>query len=178
MLLIKEKNDPSRFITTTNVTEECIVATGVTYAINQGLIDEESKYDGYYVLSTNLTGNIEDILKITKGRWEIEESFRIMKSDFLARPVNLSREDRIKSHFLTCFIALLIYRILEKKLDYKYTTKEMLSTLRSMNVLEHKGLGYEPTYERTNITNKYEFYTDTEIISYKKMKNIFTIISK
>ena len=178
----KNQNDPNRFITTTNTTEDGIVATDATYTINQKLIDDESKYDGYYALSTNLTGNIEDILKITKGRWEIEESFRIMKSDFLARPVNLSREDRIKSHFLTCFIALLIYRILEKKLDYKYTTKEILSTLRSMNVLELNGSGYIPEYERNNITDdlneKYDINTDTEIISYKNMKNIFNIISK
>ena len=139
-------------------------------------------YDGYYALSTNLTGNIDDILKITKGRWEIEESFRIMKSDFLARPVNLSREDRIKAHFMTCFIALLIYRILEKKLDYKYTTKEILDTLRNMNVTELKGNGYIPSYERTDITDfiheKYNFNTDTEVITYKKIKKIFYTISK
>lgn len=178
----KNQNDPSRFIITTNFTDDGIVASDSTYTINQDLIDEESKYDGYYALSTNLTGNIEDILKITKGRWEIEESFRIMKSDFLARPVNLSREDRINSHFLTCFIALLIYRLLEKRLDYKYTTKEILSTLRNMNVLELSGSGYIPEYERNNITDnlneKYNIITDSEIISYKNMKNIFNIISK
>lgn len=178
----KNQNDPNRFIITTNITDNGEVASDTTYTINQDLIDEESKYDGYYALSTNLTSNIEDILKITKGRWEIEESFRIMKSDFLARPVNLSREDRIKAHFMTCFIALLIYRILEKKLDYKYTTKEILNTLKNMNVIELKGNGYIPSYNRSDITdyihNKYDFNTDTEIITYKKMKKIFNIITK
>ena len=158
------------------------MASEKIYSINEDLIKEEEKYDGYYALSTNLIGNIDDILKITKGRWEIEESFRIMKSDFLARPVNLSREDRIKAHFMTCFIALLIYRILEKKLDYKYTTKEILDTLKNMNVTELKGNGYIPSYERTDITDfiheKYNFNTDTEIITYKKIKNIFNTISK
>lgn len=105
-----------------------------------------------------------------------------MKSDFLARPVNLSREDRIKAHFMTCFIALLIYRILEKKLDYKYTIKEILNTLRNMNVTELKGNGYIPSYERTDITDfiheKYNFNTDTEVITYKKIKKIFNTISK
>ena len=105
-----------------------------------------------------------------------------MKSDFLARPINLSREDRIKAHFMTCFIALLIYRILEKKLDYKYTTKEILDTLRNMNVTELKGNGYIPSYERTNITDfiheKYNFNTDTEVITYKKIKKIFNTISR
>lgn len=105
-----------------------------------------------------------------------------MKSDFLVRPVNLSREDRIKAHFMTCFIALLIYRILEKKLDYKYTTKGILDTLRNMNVTELKGNGYIPSYERTDITDfiheKYNFNTNTEVITYKKIKKIFNTISK
>lgn len=178
----KNQNDPNRFIEEINSTSDGIVANEKTYSINENLIKEEEKYDGYYALSTNITGNVEDILKITKGRWEIEESFRIMKSDFLARPVNLSREDRIKAHFMTCFIALLIYRILEKKLDYKYTTKEILDTLRNMNVTELKGNGYIPSYERTNITDfiheKYNFNTDTEVITYKKIKKIFNTISK
>lgn len=178
----KNQNDPNRFIEEINSTSDGIVANEKTYSINENLIKEEEKYDGYYALSTNITGNVEDILKITKGRWEIEESFRIMKSDFLARPVNLSREDRIKANFMTCFIALLIYRILEKKLDYKYTTKEILDTLRNMNVTELKGNGYIPSYERTDITDfiheKYNFNTDTEVITYKKIKKIFNTISK
>ena len=178
----KNQNDPNRFIEEINSTSNGEVANEKTYSINEDLIKEEEKYDGYYALSTNLTGNIDDILKITKGRWEIEESFRIMKSDFLARPVNLSREDRIKAHFMTCFIALLIYRILEKKLDYKYTTKEILDTLRNINVTELKGNGYIPSYERTNITDfiheKYNFNTDTEVITYKKIKKIFNTISR
>ena len=178
----KNQNDPNRFIEEINSTSNGEVANEKTYSINEDLIKEEEKYDGYYALSTNLTGNIDDILKITKGRWEIEESFRIMKSDFLTRPVNLSREDIIKAHFMTCFIALLIYRILEKKLDYKYTTKEILDTLRNMNVTELKGNGYIPSYERTNITDfiheKYNFNTDTEVITYKKIKKIFNTISR
>ena len=149
----------------------------MNYSINEDIIKEEEKYDGFYALTTNLTGNINEILKITKGRWEIEESFRIMKSDFLARPINLSREDRIKAHFMTCFISLLIYRILEKKLDYKYTTAEILNTLKNMEMIEHKGLGFEPIYERTTLTDElhdiFRFNTDYEIISYKKMKKIF-----
>ena len=112
-----------------------------------------------------------------KGRWEIEESFRVMKSDFLARPINLSREDRIKAHFMTCFLSLFIYRLLEKKLNYKYTTSQILGTLRNMNVIEQKGLGFEPIYERTNLTDDlhdiFKFNTDFEIVSYKKMKKIF-----
>lgn len=172
----KNQNDYRRFIEEVKITKDGEVAKDSIYTINQDIINEEEKYDGYYAITTNIIGNIDEILKITKGRWEIEESFRIMKSDFLARPVNLSREDRIKSHFMTCFISLLIYRILEKKLDYKYTTSEILKTIRNMNVLEHKGLGFEPLYERTFLTDDlhelFKFNTDYEIISYKKIKKI------
>ncbi len=173
----KNQNDYRRFINSLNSTDNGEVAENTSYFINEELIKEESKYDGYYALTTNLIGDINRILKIVKGRWEIEESFRIMKTDFLARPVNLSREDRIKAHFMTCFISLFIYRLLEKKLDYKYTTSNILNTLRKMTVLEQKGLGYEPEYERTQLTDDlhdiFKFNTDLEILSYKKIKKIF-----
>ena len=175
----KNQNDYRRFIDSLNSTDNGEVAENTTYSINEDLIKEESKYDGYYALTTNLVGDVNEIFKIVKGRWEIEESFRIMKSDFLARPVNLSREDRIKAHFMTCFISLFIYRLLEKKLDYKYTTSQILNTLRNMNMIEQKGIGFEPIYERTNITDDlhelFNFNTDLEIVSYKKMKNILNI---
>lgn len=176
----KNPNDYLRLTKSISSTDDGEVAENIEYSINQEIIDEEEKYDGYYALTTNLNDDITYILKVVKGRWEIEESFRIMKSDFLARPVNLSREDRIKAHFMTCFIALFIYRLLEKKLGYKYTTSEILKTLRNMEMIEHKGLGFEPIYERTQITDdlheSFGFNTDYEIVSYKKIKKIFQTI--
>ena len=173
----KNQNDYRRFINSLNSTDNGEVAENITYSINQDVIDEEEKYDGYYALTTNLIGDINEILKIVKGRWEIEESFRIMKSDFLARPVNLSREDRIKAHFMTCFISLFIYRLLEKKLNYKYTTSQILETLRNMKVLESKGDGYIPEYTRTDLTDDlhelFGFRTDYELNTYKDIKKIF-----
>ena len=173
----KNQNDYRRFVETTISTNNGEIAENTTYSINQSLIDEEEKYDGYYALTTNLVGDINEIFKIVKGRWEIEESFRIMKSDFLARPINLSREDRIKAHFMTCFISLFIYRLLEKKLNYKYTTSQILDTLRNMNVLEAKGDGYIPEYIRTDLTDDlhelFGFRTDYEINRYKDLKKIF-----
>ena len=173
----KNQNDYRRFINSLNSTDNGEVAENITYSINQDVIDEEEKYDGYYALTTNLIDNINEILKIVKGRWEIEESFRIMKSDFLARPVNLSREDRIKAHFMTCFISLFIYRLLEKKLNYKYTTSQILETLRNMKVLESKGDGYIPEYTRTDLTDDlhelFGFRTDYELNTYKDFKKIF-----
>lgn len=173
----KNQNDYRRFIDSLNSTDNGEVAENTTYSINQNLVNEESKYDGYYALTTNLVGDINEIFKIVKGRWEIEESFRIMKSDFLARPVNLSREDRIKAHFMTCFISLFIYRLLEKKLGYKYTTSQILDTLRNMNVLESIGDGYIPEYIRTDLTDDlhelFNFRTDYEINTYNDFKKIF-----
>lgn len=178
----KNQNDYRRFIVDTKSTDTGEVAENSNISLDEDLIKQEEQYDGYYALTTNLVGDIEQILKIAKGRWEIEESFRIMKTDFLARPVNLSREDRIKSHFLTCFMALLIYRILEKKLDYKYTTSEILKAIRNMDMLESKGDGYIPEYIRTNLTDDlhdtFGFRTDYEINTYKDFKKIFELIKR
>lgn len=177
----KNQNDYRRFIDSINSTDNGEIAENTSYSINEDMIKEEEKYDGYYALTTNLIGDISQILKIVKGRWEIEESFRIMKSDFLARPVNLSREDRIKAHFMTCFISLFIYRLLEKKLNYKFTSSQILKTLRDMNVLEIKGDGYIPEYIRTDITDElhelFNFRTDYEINTYKDFKKIFDSIN-
>ena len=178
----KNQNDYRRFIDSLNSTNSGEVAENTTYSINEDLIKEEGKYDGYYALTTNIVGDINEIFKIVKGRWEIEESFRIMKSDFLARPVNLSREDRIKAHFMICFMSLFIYRLLEKKLDYKYTTSEILDTLKNMNMLENKGDGYLPEYIRTTLTDElhelFSFRTDYEINTYKDFKKIFDTIKQ
>ena len=148
-----------------------------SYSIDEDAIKEEEKYDGYYGITTNLTGDINGILAISKNRWEIEESFRILKTDFDSGTVHLSREDRIKAHFLTCFISLLIYRILENKLDYKYTHNQIIEKLREMEVYEEKGSGYSPAYVRTDLTDDlheiFGFRTDYEIISYKDFEKIF-----
>ena len=148
-----------------------------SYSIDDDIIKEEEKYDGYYGITTNLNGDISEILAISKNRWEIEESFRILKTDFDSGTIHLSREDRIKAHFLTCFISLLIYRILENKLDYKYTHNQIIEKLREMEVYEEKGSGYSPAYVRTDLTDDlheiFGFRTDYEIISYKDFEKIF-----
>ena len=153
-----------------------------SYSINEDTIKEEEKYDGYYGITTNLNGEIQDILKISKNRWEIEESFRILKTDFDSGTVHLSREDRIKAHFLTCFISLLIYRILENKLNYKYTNTQIIDKLKEMEVYEEKGSGYSPAYVRDDLTDYlheiFGFRTDYEIVSYEKFKKIFTKVKK
>ena len=170
------QNDPKRFIKITNSTAQGEVAENTYYSINEDVINEEAKYDGLYAVCTNLEDKVEDIIAVNHRRWEIEESFRIMKSEFDSRPVYLSREDRIKAHFATCFLALLIYRIIEKKVDAKYTSEEIISTLRNMNVLKEENCWYSPAYTRNDITDflheKFGFRTDYQIISEKNFKKI------
>jgi len=172
----KKQNDPKRFIDSLHCTSEGEIAENQILTINKDTISEEEKYDGFYGVCTNLEDEAGAIIKINKGRWEIEESFRILKSEFKARPVYLSRDDRIKAHFTTCFLALLTYRLLEKKLDEKYTSKELVDTLKGFDFMELKGEGYIPAYIRTDMTDelhkKFNFRTDTQIVSAAKMKKI------
>jgi len=150
--------------------------TEFVYSLDEELIAEEKKYDGFYAIETNLDDDIPDILAISRGRWEIEESFRIMKEEFRSRPAYVSRPDRIKAHFMTCFIALLVYRVLERKLGNNYTCDEIVSTLRTMRVTKAKDIGYTPSYTRTDLTDSlheiFGFRTDYELTRKKAMKGI------
>ena len=176
-----KQNDPKRFIETTTTTSNGEIAEETHYQINLDLINEESKYDGLYAVCTNLDDNANEIIKINHNRWEIEESFRIMKTEFKSRPVYLSREDRIKAHFTTCFLALVIFRYLEKNLNNKYTTEEIINTLKEMYLCKEES-NYIPTYMRTDITDllheNFGFRTDYEIITEKNIKKIFNQTKK
>ena len=177
-----KQNDPRRFISTLNITDNGEIAFDSLYSINQDLIDEEAKYDGLYAICTNLDDSIEDIIKVNHRRWEIEESFRIMKSEFDSRPVYLSREDRIKAHFMTCFLALTIYRFLEKKIDEKYSSSKIIETIRNMNLLKDSNSNFFPAYTRTDLTDilhdRFGFRTDYEILTEKNLKKIFNQVRK
>ena len=98
-----------------------------------------------------------------------------MKTDFEARPVYLNRQDQILAHFITCFIALIVYRYLERKLDHQYTIEQILPTLQEMNFMKYDGIGYQPVYTRTELTDAlhdaFGFCTSKQIVSIAKMKN-------
>ena len=173
----KNPNDPARFIRKTSVTGDGEIAEKTIYELNSERIREEEMYDGFYAVITNIEDDPAEIIKINRRRWEIEENFRIMKTEFEARPVYVRRDDRIKAHFLTCFISLLVYRLLEKKLDEEYTCSQILETLRGMQMtLLSKESGYIPSYERTELTDKlhaaFGFRTDFEFISKASMRSI------
>jgi len=169
-------NDYKRFITKTHCTDEGEVAKHAIYGIDSLLIAKEEAFDGFYGVCTNLEDDASVIIKINHRRWEIEECFRIMKSEFKARPVYLSRDDRIKAHFTTCFLALVLFRFLEKKLQDKFTFHEIIDGLRDMNFLEIKGSGYVPTYTRTDFTDAlheaFGFRSDYQIVSAQNMKKV------
>ena len=172
----KNPNDPARFIGKVAVTKDGEAADMAQY-LDEDKIAEEARYDGLYAVCTDLLDDdVSDILKISEGRWQIEECFRIMKTDFSARPVYLQDENRIKAHFLICFLALTIYRFLEKKLGCKYTCEELLNTLKAMDFAEIQEQGFIPLYKREAITDSLHevcgFRTDYQFISKSKMRTI------
>lgn len=173
----KNQNAPMRFVKKISVTEDGEIAENQVYGLDMEQIKREEMYDGFYAVITNLEGNVSEIIRINKQRWEIEENFRIMKTEFEARPVYVRREDRIKAHFMTCYISLLLYRLLEKKLTGDFTCSEILETLRSMNVtLLSKEGGYIPSYKRTSLTDAlhstFDFRTDYEFLSKSYMRSV------
>lgn len=176
------QDDPKRFIKSASVTNDGEIASKKVFSLNTTAIEKEEEFDGFYAVCTTLEDDISEIIKINKRRWEIEESFRILKTDFKARPVYLKRDDRIKAHFTTCFLSLLIYRILEHTLNEKYTNEKIISTLREMNLAYESEEGYIPLYTRNDITDelheKYEFRTDYEITAENKMKKILKNIKE
>lgn len=174
------QNDFKRLIKTTTCTIDGEIAKKVIHTLDTALIEKESAFDGFYAVCTNLDEDVSEIVKINKRRWKIEECFRIMKNEFKARPVYLKRDDRITAHFTTCFISLLVYRLLEKRLGYnKYTCNTIIDSLKGMDFKSIKGEGYEPLYTRTDFTDtlhdKFGFRTDYEIITLKNIKKIIRI---
>lgn len=181
----KSPNDAKRFIKTEYCTEDGELAQVKNFSLNQEMIDQEARFDGFYCICTDLEGPAAEIIRLNSGRWVVENDFRITKTDMDARPVYLKRDDRIKAHFLTCFLALLIYKYLEKKINrggMHFTTREILGTLRDMNFLSVDGEGYIPAYERTDLTNHLHgsagFRTDTQIVTRKKIRSIIASTKK
>ena len=145
-------------------------------------IADEQKYDGFYAICTDLNNEVGDILRLNHNRWESEDAFRVIKTDFRARPVFVWTDSHIKGHFITCFIALLLFRILESELEYKYTSSDIISKLREMTLNIIPGEGYRPNYKRTDLTDALHemagFRTDTQIVTNQKIKQILKIVKE
>ena len=181
----KSPNDAKRYIKSEYCTPDGELAQIENFSLNQDMIDQEARFDGFYGISTDLEGSASEVIKFNGGRWIIENGFRTMKTDLRARPVFLKRDDRIKAHFLTCFLSLLLYKYLEKKVNrggQHFTTSEIIDTLRDMNFLSVNGEGYIPTYTRTDLTNNLHgsagFRTDYQIVTKKQMRSIIAQTKK
>ena len=177
----KSQNDPARFIKKTALTKDGEIAEKDLFDLDAERIEEEQKYDGFYAVVTNIDDDVQEILKINRQRWEIEENFRIMKTEFESRPVYVRREDRIRAHFLICYISLLVYRLLEQKLKEggtpEYTCRQILDTLAGMKLtLLTKDSGYIPSYKRTDLTDDlhriFGFHTDHEFMKKSTIRSI------
>ena len=183
--LRKSTNDAKRFIRQESCTPDGELAQITSYSLNQDMIDQEARFDGFYAIATDLEDDATAIIRANGGRWIIENGFRIMKTDFEARPVFLQRDDRIEAHFLTCFLALLIYKHLETKVNRggnHFTPDEIIETLVDINFISVNGEGYIPTYTRTDLTNNLHgsagFRTDTQIVAKQRMKKIIADTKK
>lgn len=171
------QNDYKRFVTKKSITPDGEIASKNLYNIDFDRIVKEEMFDGYYGICTNLEDDAQSIININHQRWEIEESFRIMKTEFRARPVYLSRDDRIFAHFTTCFLALTLYRFLENTLENRFTCHKIIQGLRDLNFYKLKNEGYIPAYVSNDFTDllheKFQFQTDLQIVPTQEMKKIF-----
>lgn len=149
----KGPHDVTRFIKRTSKGKDGEKASDY-YEIDQSIIDREEAYDGYYAIATNLEDDAKSILEINSKRYKIEDCFRILKTNFNARPVYHRNRKRIIAHFMICYTALLIYRLLENKLDQygtHFTTVDILDTLRNMNVMNTQNAFYTSTYTASQV---------------------------
>ncbi len=145
----KGPNDVKRFMKRISQTKSGEKAA-VEYKLDEEKIAEEEKYDGYYAVATNLLDPAKDILAVSHKRYQIEDCFRIMKTNFSGRPINHRLPERIRAHFLICYTALLVYRLLEAKLDDQdthVTTENLITTLKNMNVTNIHDVEYMALYK-------------------------------
>ena len=178
----RNQNSPKKYLSETRVTEDGEVASKKILSLDLDKIEAEARFDGFYAVCTTLEKDIKEILHINKMRWQVEAAFRTMKSEFKARPVYLRNDDRINAHFLTCFLSLLVLKIIEKKVASKYSEEQILHTLRDMSAYRLRDLGYLSAYTRTEITDAlhdaFGFRTDYEFLSEKTMKKILKLVER
>ena len=174
----KSQNDASRFIAETHYTGSAEVATKTEYTLDLEAIEKESRFDGFYAICSNLEEEpAVEIIRANSQRWEIEDMFRTLKTEFESRPVYLRRNDRIVAHFITCFLALLIFKTLKLRLGLPdLTTSELRKALIGMDYLKIRGEGYMPVFKGDETTTAIASLVDpalqNQVITMKKMKAI------
>ena len=174
----QSQQDPRRYVTTDYVTKEGQKAAKVRMALDEKAIAHEQRFDGFYAYGTSLDDNAVDVLRARSFHHEIEHLFRTTKTFLDARPVHLRRQDRIRSHFLVCFLAMIILKILQKQLNMpELSIDRLIGTLRSFEFDYFKSVGYRPLFERNDITDQLQettgVYFDTEIVETKRMNKLY-----
>lgn len=171
----KGPNDIRRFLKNTS-------SDTANYVLDMDKIHEEEKYDGFYAVATNLDDSAKDILAVAQNRYKIEDCFRIMKTNFDARPVFLKKPERIRAHFLICYTALLIYRLMECKLDDNLThvtTSNLIKTLRNMNVVNMDDMYYKSIYSGSQALDALERCFELQLNrKYYKPSDLNKIVKK
>lgn len=176
----QSQQDPRRYVTTDYVTKDGQKAAKVRMALDEKAIAHEQRFDGFYAYGTSLDDNAIDVLRARSFHHEIEHLFRTTKTFLDARPVHLRRQERIRSHFLVCFLAMIILKILQKQLNMPELSIDcLIGTLRSFEFDYFKSVGYRPLFERNDITDQLQETTglhfDTEIVETKRMNKLVTI---
>lgn len=179
----QSQQDPRRYVATEYITKEGIKATNVKMALDQKAITADQRFDGFYAYGTSLDDDAADVLRARSFHHEIEHLFRTTKTFLEARPVHLQRQDRIRSHFLICFLAMVIIKILQKKLHmHELTIDQLILTLRSIEFDYFKSIGYRPLFERNEITDRLQqiagITIDTEIVETKRMNKLYRNIKE
>ena len=179
----QSQQDPRRYVATEYITKEGIKATNVKMALDQKAITADQRFDGFYAYGTSLDDDAADVLRARSFHHEIEHLFRTTKTFLEARPVHLQRQDRIRSHFLICFLAMVIIKILQKKLHMpELTIDQLILTLRSIEFDYFKSIGYRPLFERNEITDRLQqiagITIDTEIVETKRMNKLYRNIKE
>jgi transposase len=168
----QSQQDPRHYVTTMHKTKNGEKAVKVEMAINDDIVSQEEALDGFYAYGTSLDDNAVDVLKIRSFHNEIEHLFRTTKSLLDTRPVYLSRQDRIRTHFLICFLAMVILKILQKQLTdanpetYKHeslTIDSLVDTLRDLRFAHYEGHGYVPMYKRNVLTDQLQHLAGVSI---------------
>ncbi len=179
----QSQQDPRRYVTTDYVTKDGQKAAKVRMALDEKAIAHEQRFDGFYAYGTSLDDNAIDVLRARSFHHEIEHLFRTTKTFLDARPVHLRRQERIRSHFLVCFLAMIILKILQKQLNMPELSIDcLIGTLRSFEFDYFKSVGYRPLFERNDITDQLQETTglhfDTEIVETKRMNKLYRSIKE
>ena len=179
----QSQQDPRRYVKTTYITPDGRKANRITMAINDNVIENEARFDGFYAYGTSLEDDAIEVLRARSFHHEIEHLFRTTKTFLKSRPVYLSRQDRIRSHFLICFLSMVIIKILQKQLDMPQTSiDELIQTLRDFNFGELPQGNYQPMFTRTELTDRLQalagIKANFEIINKQKMRALYHKVNK